>query len=641
MHSRSSAVSWTALLQFSLLITLALFLSACGGGSGGGSLATPVTALAPDEEGVLVIGLTDAEGDFVSYEVDVLALSLERLDGTQVEALPLNTRVDFAELTEVTELLTVATVPRGNYRSVALTLDYSDARILVQDSDGAAIPAEALGEDGQLLDQISVRLRLTTSDLIRIAPGVPAAFSLDFDLDASNDIDLTSSPVAVTVQPFLLATPELETDREHRVRGVLASADTADETITLKVRPFRHRAGQFGEFTLSVTDETRYEVDGEPLMGADGLMAVADLAENTPLIAHGMVIAGDFVADAVLAGSSVPWTQADVVKGVITAREDRLLTVRGVRIEYADGTQVIRDTVTVEVGDDTAVTALGVPPGSLTQQSLSVGQRVVAFGELNESMSQPESDEVEYSLDATAGRVRMVISTALGRVMETDPLVLDLHLLSGRRPAIYDFSGTGSSPVDDADPDFYQVATRTLPLLNLSVNNMIRVRGLVNEFGAAPDDFLARTVISKETDLRPALFIAGWPDPGAMPIASLDDRSVALDLSDARYALRVLGRKIAGNDAEDGADSETSALDTLTLLATESGRGVYAVRVRGAGEIHVYRSFSELSAELVQQLDAGRELRRATAHGRYNSQSGVEELETVRASFDFVEPVVE
>ena len=184
MLSRSSAVSWTASFRFSLLMTLLVFLAACGGGGGGGNLAAPATALAPEEEGVLVIGLTDAEGDFVSYEVDVLALSLERVDGTQVEALPLTTRVDFAELTEVTELLTVATVPRGNYRSVALTLDYSDALILVQDSGGAAIPAEARDDDGQLLDQITVRLQLTTSDLIRIVPGAPAAFSLDFDLDA-------------------------------------------------------------------------------------------------------------------------------------------------------------------------------------------------------------------------------------------------------------------------------------------------------------------------------------------------------------------------------------------------------------------------------------------------------------------------
>ena len=641
MLSRSSAVSWTASFRFSLLMTLLVFLAACGGGGGGGNLAAPATALAPEEEGVLVIGLTDAEGDFVSYEVDVLALSLERVDGTQVEALPLTTRVDFAELTEVTELLTVATVPRGNYRSVALTLDYSDALILVQDSGGAAIPAEARDDDGQLLDQITVRLQLTTSDLIRIVPGAPAAFSLDFDLDASNDIDLTSSPVVVTVQPFLLATPELETDREHRVRGVLAAADTAEETITLKVRPFRHRAGQFGEFTLSVTDDTQYEVDGEPLSGAEGLMAVADLAENTPLIAQGMVAGGDFVAEAVLAGSSVPWTQSDVVKGVVTAREDRTLTVRGVRIEYADGTHIARNTVTVAVSDDTVVTALGVSAGTLTQQSLSVGQRVVAFGELTESMGQSESDEIDYSLDATAGRVRMVLSSARGRVVETDPLVVDLHLLSGRRPAIYDFTGTGSSPADDADPEFYQIATATLPLLNLSVDSMIRVRGLVNEFGAAPDDFLARTVINKETDIRPALFIAGWPDSDAMPIASLDDRSVVLDLADARYALRILGRTVAGNSADDPADEGVPELDTLTLVATESGRGVYAVRVRGEGEIHVYRSFSELSMELVQQLDAGRELRRTTAHGSYNNEGGVEELKTVRASFDFVVPAVE
>ena len=84
------------LFAFSLL-ALVLVAQGCGGG-GGGSAAAP-EAEAPPELGELFIGITDAEGDFLRYAVDIEALTLERRNGDLVEALPLATRIDFTELT--------------------------------------------------------------------------------------------------------------------------------------------------------------------------------------------------------------------------------------------------------------------------------------------------------------------------------------------------------------------------------------------------------------------------------------------------------------------------------------------------------------------------------------------------------------
>jgi hypothetical protein len=53
----------------------------------------------------VVIALTDAEGDFASYTVDVLSLTLTTANGAVVETLPLSTRVDFARYTDLTEFL--------------------------------------------------------------------------------------------------------------------------------------------------------------------------------------------------------------------------------------------------------------------------------------------------------------------------------------------------------------------------------------------------------------------------------------------------------------------------------------------------------------------------------------------------------
>jgi hypothetical protein len=601
-------------------LLIVLTLSGCGGG--GSSNPASVAASDAEETGELVIGLTDAEGDFISYTVDVTAITMQRLDGAIVEALPVATTVDFAELTQVTEFLTVATVPAGVYDSVNLSLDYTNAEILVQNEQGDGIATQVVDETGAPLQQITVELQLTSSDVIRIAPGIPAAFSLDFDLDASNEIDLQTIPATVTVAPFLLATPELETDRRHRLRGLLAETDALTQEITLTVRPFRHRVGRFGEYSFRVTDETAYEIDGQGLTGAEGFEAMAQLSANTPVIALGAVAGGEYSADIVLAGSSVPWTESDVVKGVVSARSGDSLTVRGASIEYTDGLRVIRDTVTVNIGPDTAYSAPGLQAGLLGSQSISVGQRIVAFGEL-ETSADNQSDVANMPvLNALDGRVRLAPSSLLGQVVTADPLVVDLHLLSGRRPVTFDFSGTGVVPETDADPQAYEVATATLPLASVVADELIRVRGFVNEFAAAPADFVARSLITRADAQRPALFSAAWFEPDAMSILRIDDLAVALSLDTARYVLKVFGRSVAF--------AAGSELEMLTLTAPESASGVYALRVRGEGQIRLFRSFSELTAELLRQSEAGNVLRRVTAHGRYN---GDDELETKRATF--------
>ena len=560
--------------------------------------------------------LTDAPEDFVSYTIDVTSIRLEKANGTTVETLSLSTRVNFAELTEVTEFLTIATVPAGAYQSVSLDLDFSDAEILVQNDEGEAVAAEAIDDQGLPLGALTVRLHLTNTDTIRIAPGIPAAFSLDFDLDASNEIDLTVAPPTVTVMPFLLATAELERDRPHRLRGVLADVDEDAAKITLKVRPFRHRTGNFGEYSFFIDEATEFEIDGEGYVGKSGLTAMAALAENTPVIALGLVIDGRYLADQVLAGSSVPWTDLDVVRGVVAAREGDTLKVLGATIMYRDGRHDRRGEFKVLLGEATRVTALGLDNGNLNKDSVSVGQRIVAFGELLD----------DASLDATQSHVRMRVSQLSGKVLQVIPLVTDLYHFNGRRLGVYNFSGTGTSEENDANSHRYEIDTATLPLATVEAGDLVRVRGHVNTFGAAPADFNALTVIDVQTDMRGAVFLAVWPEATAQPLLAIEPARIDLDLSEARSLLEL-----------DGVPMDiVNRLEAIALLAPDTGTGAYAVRVRGAGEIHLYRQFSDLVDEIMQQLDSGNLLKRVAANGRYTI--GVAELTTGRASFDFVEP---
>ncbi len=144
-----------------------------------------------------------------------------------------------------------------------------------------------------------------------------------------------------------------------------------------------------------------------------------------------------------LAGSSVPWANGDVVSGVVTARSGDSLTVKGADFDFSDGTHDFRDAFTVLVGDDTRVTSLDAETMTRTKDSISVGQRIVAFGQMSDAST----------LDATAGRVRMEITRLTGNVVQLDPLVVNLVELGGLRPGAFDFGGTGSSPVARRGPD--------------------------------------------------------------------------------------------------------------------------------------------------------------------------------------------
>ncbi|MEO1320042.1 MAG: DUF4382 domain-containing protein [Pseudomonadota bacterium] len=616
LRTPGAARARDALIYAAMVIAM-IALSACSGG-GGGDVADE-DPIAGGNSGLLYVGLTDAEGDFVTYAVDVDSILLERANGTTVETLPLSTRVDFAELTEVTEFLSIATVPAGNYVAASIRLDFSEAQVVVQNETGVITEAEVVDEAGNPLAEYEVRLQLANTDIIRIAPGIPAAFSLDFDLDASNEIDRSVSPPIVTVSPLLLAQAELEEDREHRVRGVLAEASIDDSAFTLKVRPFKRRTGDFGRFTVNVDEETQYEVDGVGYTGAAGLEAVAALAENTPVVANGSISNRSMMADIVVAGSSVPWADDTVVKGVVTARNGDSLTIGGARVEFGDGRVDFGGSFEVLLGEATTVTAPGVDNADLNTDSISVGQRIVAFGE-------PSATDLVF--DATDGRIVMQFSQFTAVVAQEAPLAAELGLYNGRRPGAYDFAGTGSAPELDADPDFYEIDTGALLLNDIELGDLIRVRGLVTPFGAAPEDFTARTVIDIETSRRAGELKVVWPAdaPSATPFIATSPTTIDVDISESAEWLRVRGipRFI------------TNPLEMLTIAATDSGQGVYAVHVRGSGVVTTYRNFADLVDALNAELEAGNALRRINARVGYTGATDV--LVSPRASFVFVVP---
>ena len=242
---------WRAWLLSALLLFSGIALSACGGGGGSGTTASGDT-------GTVTIGLTDADGDFLSYTVDVTALTLTRADGAVVNALPVKTRVDFAQYTDLTEFLNAATVPSGVYTHVNLTLDYTNADIRVASGDNAlaVTPRDSAGNPTTVM---TLQVELDGNKPLVVRPGIPANLTLDFDLEATNTVDLNTA--TVTVPPVLIADVDLANPKPHRVRGPLLSVDQAASEFVVAIRPFHLLLGDFGPPTVRTDGNTTHEID--------------------------------------------------------------------------------------------------------------------------------------------------------------------------------------------------------------------------------------------------------------------------------------------------------------------------------------------------------------------------------------------
>ncbi len=600
--------NWVALFTFAWL------LSACGGGGGSTEIVeTPVAACNPadpataDQCGTLFVGLTDADGDFLSYSVDVLSLQLEKADGTTVETLPNSTRIDFAQYVDLTEFVTAATVPPGTYVAGTITLDYTDAEILVE-ADGLAKAAVVIGEDEQPLTETTLRISLADRNQLLITRGRPALLTVDFDLAASHEVDITPMPATAKSEPFILAEIDPVDAKEIRLRGLFVEASEDAMTYTVALRPFHHRNGDFGRATVHITEDTEFEVNEEVWKGVEGLRALNAAGRGTLTAAQGTlnVAEREFTANVVLAGSSVPGFDKDAVRGNVIARDGDELTVRGGTVILSDERAFFRDDVKVIVGPETKVFKRG-HDALLGTDAISIGQKVTVRGTVT------VDDASGITIDATEGSVRMHITHLIGIVNELNPGQLDmtLHAIDRRRAAIFNFAGTGPSPDLDADPADYEVATGPLPLDAQAVGKPVVAYGFPTAFGMAPPDFEGRTLIDFSA-VRSALGV-GWGASGtSAPFVSMSSEQLVLDNFNADIDQRHYIKQGPVLIDLTQLDAET------TIVPPPSGRTLYSIKTRDS--LQLYANFDEFVAALIDGL-ASSTARAMYARGKYDTET--------------------
>ena len=437
-----------------------------------------------------------------------------------------------------------------------------------------------------------------------IAPLVSSLLDLDFNLAASNLVDMsTPASPSVTVNPLLVADVNLDAPKPHRIRGPLDGVDTQAGSFTLILRPFNLLQGDHGRVSFFTDSNTTFEINQTSLQGSAGLAALAQQLRPTAVVAVGTFDPATrrFTATEVLAGSSVSFGTSDVLTGNVIARSNNnILTVQGAEIARSDGTLSFQDTVLVTVANTTKVVSQKNPSGPQIAvvpdiSGISVGQRVTVFGILNGT-----------SMDASTGLVRLLVTQLNGTVNSAGSGIVAMTLarIDGRPIGLFNFSGTGPTAGSDANPNSYQMATGTLDLSGMVANTPLKVRGFVRAFGqaTATDDFGAIALI--DVTNAPATLVVGWPSLEATPFNSYAVNGMRVNMTNAGLLHHVFRGGVA---------TTLATSDTPFVQAANPARGLFVIGDNGT--VQVYTRLSTYQAALQADLAAGRKARSFVASG--------------------------
>jgi hypothetical protein len=523
--------------------------------------------------GIGWLTLSGTPGEFTSYIVNVDSLTLTgSANGVITAFAPANAEiVDFTKLNNISELISSASIPNDTYTAATIVLDYTSANISVMvngvptrakvvDTTGAAVTTQTINITFDANNRPIIQPTYASSSAVRIA--------INFDLAASNVVDLTTSPPTVTVKPFMTMATSAADTNPVRVRGPLINSSLGAGTYTVEVRPLYDEENSLG--TLSIFNDpnaTVYTIDGTGYVGSQGLSVLSQTSAGTTVTAayttyqptptlNASVTAGKFNSIYVIAGSTLEDFYTWGLEGDVIARSGNTLTVRGATLQFNNGalpyitygscatvnvvcTSIDTPDAAVLLGPSTIVTADdNATLTGLDYNSVSVGQHIIARG----VYSLPASGVT--TLDATGtvtnkGSVRLVSTQLWGSLVSSTPgsAVLNLQTIDNWPVSNYNFTGNGAAAVSPAS---YAVNTGSLAIpAGVAAGGLLWIDGTTTPFGSAPPDFNA-SAINAESSV-PARLQVDWTSAGTTaPFATLTNAGLTIDLNNANYSSGVI-----------------------------------------------------------------------------------------------------
>jgi hypothetical protein len=513
--------------------------------------------------------VTDEPGDFAAYIVTIDSVVLTgKLNGA-VTVVDIPEVVDFSKLTNIAELWASASIPNDTYTQATITLDYTAATIAVV-VNGAPQQATVVDSTGAAPTTITVTVNL---DPINLAYSIPTyattaaiRLALDFDLAASNTVNLATSPATVTVNPYFTIATSASDQKPIRVRGPLVNTSLNEETYSVYVRPFFDEVNTAGTLTLFNSTTTAdayspgcpqtsavYTINGTAYVGNAAITQLSETSAGSTMTAAyttyvptvtPSATAALFCTQYMIGGSTLEDFYTDGLEGDVIARNGNTLTVRGPTLNptdvsattgtdvvdfYTADAQVIIGTGTLVTQDDSANDT------GLSYKSVSVGQHIIARGIYSLVNNVVTVDSTGTSSTNT-GSIRLQSTQMFGSLLSTAAGTLEMNLTSiNQYPAsVYNFAGTGTSAAADAVPASYLVNTASLAVpTDLAVGGPVWVDGIVGPYGSAPPDFNALDV-EDEVGEPATLLVTYTPSTlnNAAAFATLTGAGLSLNLGD-------------------------------------------------------------------------------------------------------------
>jgi hypothetical protein len=496
----------------------------------------------------------------------------------------------------------------------------------------------------QPLGVVQITVTLDPSNTFGVASKGQGLLAMNFNMAASNVIDLTNNTVLVT--PMVAASALPIDGKQVAIRGPLQNVSNPTTTTTssasfnMGAMPFNSTTAATGGGTLSVvpTATTTYEINGKASVGTPGVTALAALSSGTLAIAYGTLTATDetssttdesaattaegtvegsiatstlvtFSATQVLAGSSVQGAGMDKVTGVVTARSGDTLALEDATLVGVDGTDTfIPGTTTVTMGPNTVITEFGQGSGAYTPAQVSVGSSIDAFGTLTGQSSG------NATMDASAGRVRLDVSTASGLVAAqgsgSSSLNLTLSALGGRAVGPFNFTGSGAS----ASP--YVVSTGSLSLSNSTAGAAVIVTGLTSSFGAPAPNFTATTLLDPTT--INAELVLDWGVGQPTPFSTFDSSGIDLDIAAGGIGVR---HEIQVGASVTDLISLSSEPIIVPSTSTTAGNQIFTIGHSVSSTTENFDTFVAFVAQLETELNGSALATNLTVVGQYSAST--------------------
>jgi hypothetical protein len=590
-----------------------LTMAACGGSA----VVTTLTA-------------TPSSDSFIAYRVGLASVQLTKSGKAGSMVLPTETAVDFTKLFDFSEVLGVPGVVKGTYTGALITLDYSAAQIIYDDGSLEGVALTPVDAKGKALGLVTVGVTLDPGDPIISAAKQVGRLALDFNLAASNVVNLNARTVTIT--PMISASSLPIDANPVRIRGpILGSSSTF---FASGVEPFDSAVAGLGQLSIEPSNVTTYEINGFVSTGTVGQAQLASLPANTlaqtfgtlsistagtatpaaatspytsPTSAGTTASVVSFTATQVLVDSSVQGLGIEILSGVVSARsgntlgiEDATLTQNGGTVTFLPGTTI------VNIGPNTLITAFGQGvAAAIGPQEISVGSSIEAFGTASQTSTASQTGTSGVLFDASAGRVRLDLTSAEGLVTGQGSAALTLNLtsLGGRSISAFDFTGSGAAP------NQYGVATPGLDLTNAIVGAPVVVTGFPSAFGSTSPNYTASTLLDPTT--IQAELVVDWSGGTAAPFTTLDSTAITLDANNSSIGARhqvQIGSQIV---------DIVGLSSGLTIAPTTTGSGmVFSIGHSASFTIESFDTYTAFITQLQSEL-SGALATGMTAVGQY------------------------